>query len=211
MAELPTTSFVILGLLSAQDWSAYELAEVVGRGLSDLWPRADRQRYNAPKKLVDLGLIEATQEMHGRRPRTVYSITPAGRDALEVWLAEVARPPALEFEGMVRVLVADEGTIEDLRANLRAMAEQARAARSVYVMYAEYITATGGTFPRRRHLFALSNKFMIGHFTHILDWAEWALAEIEEWPDTSSPVDTWGARADEILAESGRWRIEPAK
>ena len=81
MSELTTTSYLILGLLTSRDWSAYELAEQVGRGVTELWPRADRQLYNAPKRLVAEGLVKATKEATGRRERTVYSITRKGRTA----------------------------------------------------------------------------------------------------------------------------------
>jgi len=42
--DLNTTSYVILGLLASRDWSAYEIAAQVGRGVAEVWPRAERQR-----------------------------------------------------------------------------------------------------------------------------------------------------------------------
>ena len=53
-----------------------------------------------------------------------------------------------------------------------------------------YIADTGGTYPEREHLFALANKYVIGHFTQMADWASWALEEIETWNDTISPAST---------------------
>jgi PadR family transcriptional regulator AphA len=199
MADLTTTSYVILGLLTSRDWSAYELAEQVGRGLEDVWARADRQRYYAAKKLEEAGLIEATSEAVGKRSRTRYSINAAGRAALTEWLAEPPRPLSIEFEGMVRVLIADQGTVADLRQNLEAIAQQARTGRDRHHAYAQNIVATGGTFPERQHTFALANRFMTGHFTHIVEWAAWALEEIETWPDTVSPAQTHTDRVRDLL------------
>lgn len=208
MAKLTTTSFLILGVLAGRDWSAYELAEQLGRGVTELWPRADRQLYNAPKALVAEGLVTARKEATGERQRTVYSITDAGREALRDWLAtEKVAPSALEFEGMIRVLLADEGTVEDLRQNLRTMADQARGARDLFVGHARFMLATdGGTHPDRLHLFAMVNTFTVAHFSNILDWAEWALAEIEDWPDTVTPATTQTARARAAL----EWSIRRA-
>ena len=199
MTALTTTSYVILGVLTSRDWSAYELAEQVGRGLSDVWSRADRQRYNAPKRLVELGLAEATTEATGKRTRTVYSITDEGRAALADWLSEPPRQLSMEFEGMVRVLLADQGSLDDLRQDLRAIAEQAQASLDQYAVFAEYMRETGGTFPERIHTFALANRFMIGQYTHLVDWANWALAEVDRWPDTVTPAETGIDRAREIL------------
>jgi DNA-binding PadR family transcriptional regulator len=183
VAELTTTSYVILGILASRECSAYELAHQLGRGHDQVWPRAERQLYNAPKSLVDAGYARARQEMVGRRGRTVYSITRSGRAALKRWLSTDPQPPALEFEGLVRVLVADQGTIDQLRHNLAVIVEQSRAEEG------RWAAAGGaeGDFPERRHLQALANEFLIGHHEHIVRWATWALEETASWSDTRAP------------------------
>jgi PadR family transcriptional regulator, regulatory protein AphA len=188
MPELTTTSYLILGMLTTRDWSAYELAEQVDKGLTEVWPRARRQLYNAPKLLVEEGLATASTEATGNRQRTVYSITSSGRKALRDWLSTEPKRASLEFEGMVRLLLADQGSLSDLRSTLESVREEARESRALFEAHVKYIRETdGGTFPERRHLFVLSSKFMIGHFTHLVDWAEWALAEVESWTDTAAP------------------------
>lgn len=201
--DLNTTSYLVLGLLVSRDWSAYEIAEQVGRGVAEVWPRADRQRYNAPKRLLERGLVSARTEAVGkRRSRTVYSITPAGREALSAWLTTQSRPPALEIESLIRLMFAEQGTAEDLQANLRSLRDQACRSRSLFVSHAETILGTGGIFPERIHLMTLANRFMVDHFTNMIDWAEWALAETENWPDTATPAVTHLDRSREILEEN---------
>lgn len=199
-AELTVTGYITLGLLSSRDWSAYQLAEQVGRGVDQLWARADRQRYNTPKRLLERGLVTARSEAVGKRSRTVYSITPAGRDAVASWLHSAPREASQEFEGMIRVLVADQGTIADLRASLETVREQSIAARAQFAGYAAYIAETGGSFPERQHLFALVNTYMIGHHDHVIEWATWALRETADWSDTISPATGDPARVRAMLA-----------
>jgi len=198
--DLTTTAFLTLGLLAARDWSAYQLAEQLGRGVDEVWPRADRQRYNTLKRLLDDGFVTARVEQSGKRDRTVYSITEQGRDALAGWLATEAKPPVLEFEGMIRVLVSEQGSIDDLRRTLETMREQASDKRALFAAHASQISETGGTFPERRHLFALANTFMMGHFDHIIDWATWALDQTATWPDASSPATTHGEQVQDMLS-----------
>ncbi|OYD69959.1 PadR family transcriptional regulator [Rhodococcus sp. OK302] len=202
--DLTPTSYMILGLLTSKDWSAYEIAEQVGRGVAEIWPSADRQRYNAPKLLVERGLVTATTVTKGtQRSRTVYSITDEGRTALSDWLATQTTPPALQFEGMIRVIFANQGTIEDLRSNLATIREQATQSRSLFDSHAQRISAPGaGTLPQQNHLMALANRFMIGHFDHIAEWADWALEETADWPDTVQPATTHRKRTLSILAQS---------
>src|SRR6478752_21204 len=134
--QLTTAAYITLGLLTSRDWSAYQLAEQVGRGIDHLWPRADRQRYITQKRLAEEGLVAARIEPAGKRTRTIYSITQAGRDELAAWLTTDARPPLLEFEGMVRVMLSDQGSIHDLRRNLETMRHQALAAREMFAVHA---------------------------------------------------------------------------
>lgn len=202
--ELNATSYVILGILASGEHSAYEIASFLGAGMGELYPLAERQRYNAPKKLVQLGLAAARTEATGKRTRTVYSITPPGVAALREWLTQQPSPFAMEFEGMIRVLVAEQGTIEDLRHNLTAIGEQAREKREVFVRHAETMRSADASFPQREHVLALANRFMVDHFTLVADWADWALAEAESWGDTTSPATTHHERTIEILDESIR-------
>ena len=82
MKELTTTSYALLGLLALKPWTTYELAQQMDRSLRNFWPRAQSKLYEEPKNLVEHGLAASEKQQVGRRPRTVYSITPGGRDAL---------------------------------------------------------------------------------------------------------------------------------
>lgn len=78
-----TTTYALLALLGVRDWTTYELAKQVQRSLNWFWPRAERKLYDEPKRLVADGLATASVGATGKRPKTVYAITDAGRDELE--------------------------------------------------------------------------------------------------------------------------------
>ena len=96
---LTSTSYAILGLLSLRPWTTYELAQQMQRALGQFWPRAESKLYEEPKKLVEHGLAKATVEHVGKRPRTVYAITPAGRKALKAWMPEPSDGPVDRVRG----------------------------------------------------------------------------------------------------------------
>ena len=126
-APLTTTSYAILGLLAIKPWTTYELAQQMQRALGQFWPRAESKLYEEPKKLVAHGLARASSEMVGKRPRTVYSITPKGRRALEAWVPTPGAGPVLEFEQLIKVFFAEHGTKADLLdtiAGTRAWSDQ---------------------------------------------------------------------------------------
>jgi DNA-binding PadR family transcriptional regulator len=119
-STLTTTSYAILGLLAVQPWSTYELTRQMDRSLGRIWPRAQSKLYEEPKKLVDKGLVEALCERVGQRPRTVYRITPEGRQALAHWLQQPAQGPVLECEQLLKIFFAEHGTKTDALSTLDA-------------------------------------------------------------------------------------------
>jgi PadR family transcriptional regulator, regulatory protein AphA len=185
--KLSTTSYAILSLLALRPWSAYELSQQMRRNVGTFWPRAERGLYDEPKNLVAHGFAVATDERHGRRARTVYSITPAGRRALRAWLGEESALPAFESEAVLRIAFAEHGSkraaLETL-ASLRAQAqEQLRWIVSIAREYAE----GRGTYPERIHTISLVSRFIADYYALLDSWAEWATGEIEGWDDVSRP------------------------
>lgn len=183
---LTTTSFALLGLLSIQPWSAYELTQQMQRSLRFHWPRAQARVYMEAPNLVAHGLATAQTQRRGRRARTVYSISDRGRQALRQWLAQSSSAPRFEAEALVRSIFAENGTKADLLRTLGELADQAEASYSQLLRQgADYLT-TGGPFPARLHLIALNGRFLLA-FTQLLhDWAKEAAAEVATWSDTGT-------------------------
>ena len=125
MASPPTaTSFAVLGLLGLQPWTAYDLVAQTRRSLHFFWPRSEAHLYAELKRLVERGHAHAEIVEGRRRQATRYTITPQGRAALEEWLATEPAPPTIEIEALLRVLFADHGSPQDLRAALLATTRQ---------------------------------------------------------------------------------------
>ena len=181
--KLTTTSYVILGHLALRDWSTYELAQQMKRSTRHFWPRAQSKIYEEPKKLVAHGLAEATREYTGRRPRTVYSITPEGREALSRWLDEPTQLPVVEFDAAVKVQFAEQGGKAQLLATLRSVREQAESTRAEHVALAADLARPDTRFPQRRHVNELVMRFMWEQNETVIRWAEWAERQVSGWPE----------------------------
>ncbi len=195
--ELTATSYAILGLLCVRPWSAYELAQQMKRSLRFIWPRAVSGVYQEPKKLVAHGLATASGQRSGKRTRTVYSATPKGRRAFRQWLAQSSAPPQFESEALVRTMLAEHGTKEDLLASLRDLRDHADALRLYGARLSKDFLETGGPFPQRLHLIALGTRFIADYTTTLRDWAEWAAAEVATWEDVKPIAEV--AEAVEIF------------
>ena len=191
--QLTTTSYAILCLLAIRPWSTYELAKQMRRSLHHIWPRAESNVYAEPKRLVEAGLANAEAEKIGRRPRTVYTITVKGRKALERWLQMESAPSRVESEALVKILFGNYGTKETLLQNLRAFAAEAGAVKELWRVIASEYDAGNQRFPERVHVNSLIFRWIWEHADLNARWADWAIDQVEQWPDTSEPADVEGA------------------
>ena len=202
---LTTTSFAILGLLAIRPWSAYELTKQMDRTLGRMWPRAASKLYEEPKKLVDAGLAVGASEAVGRRPRTVYSITPAGRAALAQWLRTPGEGPVLEWEQLLKVWLSDHGTRADALASLDAARAWAVQLNEENEKTARAYLAGEGPFQQRAAQNMLAGAFITDFTALVARWAEWARTEVENWPENpaDAPMDPSAMEAVVRRAESG--------
>lgn len=184
--DLTTTSYAILGMLAIKPWSTYELAKQMERSLKSFWPRAASRIYEEPKRLVSLGLAKATQEMVGKRPRTIYSITPSGRRALRRWLDEPGDGPVIEFDALLRVFFAEHSTRAGVLTNVQAIKSWAVEQNAINVAFARLYTESSGPFPERLPAIVLTGKFLTDLADMIDRWATWANEVVEQWPDDPS-------------------------
>jgi DNA-binding PadR family transcriptional regulator len=182
MKALTTTSYAVLGLLAIRPWSTYELAKQMEVSLRNFWPRAERKLYDEPKKLVDHGLAVVTRDTVGKRPRSVYEISTAGRQELRDWLSEPGALASLEFEALIKVFFAEHGSKDQLVANLEWIRDGSDERAAIDAQWAEYYLNTGGQFPDRLGPISLVGKLQADLNHTIREWARWALRTVDEWP-----------------------------
>jgi DNA-binding PadR family transcriptional regulator len=202
LPELTTTSYALLGLLSIKPWSTYELTKQMQRDRF-VWPRAESNLYAEPKKLIAHGFASASSEPRGKRRRTVYSITPAGRRALTAWLGRPASEPRWEAESMVKFTFATGGTTEQLVQNLRDFREYATARwMAVEEIVRPYLDGSE-PFPERTHVNVIPARLLLETARLQAEWADQAIEEVQAWSATVEPqkhTSTLAALRAEIAA-----------
>jgi PadR family transcriptional regulator AphA len=181
--ELTTTSYAILGLLAIKPWTTYELTLQMDRSLNRIWPRARSRLYEEPKKLAARRLASSRKESVGRRPRTVYSITPKGQRVLAAWLAEPAEGPTLENEIGLKLFFAEHGTKRDALERVADARRWAEHELQAHVERARDSVEGRAPFPERVAIHSILGRFFVDFADMVADWADWAAGEIDRWPD----------------------------
>src|SRR6187397_1683791 len=99
---------VLLGLLASKPCSGYDIKRVVDRSTRFFWAASYGQIYPELKRLEAEGLIEGEDRPNGGRSRRVYTLTPAGREALLEWMRSEITTIELRDESLLRLFLADE-------------------------------------------------------------------------------------------------------
>lgn len=86
--RLTPTSFILLGLVRwSPGLSAYEIEQRVSATVADIWTVQRSQIYKEPARLAGAGLLSTAEDHSGRVAKLRYTITEAGGQALDEWLA----------------------------------------------------------------------------------------------------------------------------
>ena len=110
-----------MGLVGREGAGPHDLLQMARRGRILDWA-GESQYYVEPKRLAKLGYLEPRPEPGRTRPRTVYSLTEQGRDALREWAATPVTVTPLKSEPLLRLLIADlvgEDVTREALATLR--------------------------------------------------------------------------------------------
>jgi PadR family transcriptional regulator AphA len=148
-------SYEVMGLVGDRGAGPHDLLRMARRGRVLDWA-GESQYYVEPKRLAKLGYLEARQEPGRTRPRTVYSLTAKGREALREYAATPVTLTPLKSEPLLRLLIADlvgEDVTRESFTSLRADLEDIR--RRI-----EESDETAAVLPHREKYLLLVNEFL---------------------------------------------------
>src|SRR6476660_4951191 len=122
--ELSPTAYVILGMVSREARSGYEIKAAVDSSTRFFWAASYGQIYPELKRLAEAGLVEGSDAPRGDRKRTVYAITEAGSAELRDWLRQPPATSEMREEGLLKLFFAGMLDPEEAVEILRAMRER---------------------------------------------------------------------------------------
>jgi len=109
----------VLALVGVEgEWSGYDLAKLAARSVGHVWAPARSHLYAVLARLARDGLASVRRVVQSDRPdKQLYSLTPAGKDALAAWLdAETDDDDALHLKVFYGSLLPRERLIEHVEA-----------------------------------------------------------------------------------------------
>jgi PadR family transcriptional regulator AphA len=169
---LTTTEAVALGVLSEGERSGYDLLKRVEASVGHIWSPAKSQLYAILPRLVDAGLARRRTVRQETRPdKQLYTLTPAGTQAVRDWL-EHTQPRSFD-ELMLKVFFAKLVP----RKTLLAQLEQAREEQLEQLEEYRVIERNIARKPESRHGY-LTLRYGLELMPCRVQWIELALEEL---------------------------------
>lgn len=179
---MSTTPYAILGLLSIEPMSGYDIRRNLEESLSHFWSESYGQIYPALKRLETARLIAPVkQAAPAHRRKRLYTVTPQGRAKLRSWLAEPPRPQPPRSEMMLKIFFGRLAPPGAIAAHVRRLRVQQETLLATLEDIERQLRIERAGHPDLPYwLLTLSVGVERGHA--LLDWSDKALATLKDKP-----------------------------
>ncbi len=186
----------LLGLLTIEPMSGYELRQVVRQSIGHMWSESYGQIYPNLKKLAADGLITGRTEKHKGKPdKHTYSITAKGRERLKQWLALPPQPEVPRNELLLKIFFGAQASPQILIGYLEKMLEEHRALLEKFRRVEQDEIAKNPQYPDAP-FWKMSARFGQLEMEAHVKWAEETLSELRKLEKQHAGVKTRKEKAD---------------
>ncbi len=170
---------VILGLLSHEDLTGYEIKKRMDTSLKYFWGASYGSIYPALSDLVKRGLADKRDGAVNKRNKIIYSITGDGRRYLKQWLQIPVEKDELRYETLLKLFFGSEGGPLQAISHIEAFREKIER-ELPYLTYAEDILKRNMDVDEAHKYYLLTVEFGIKTYRAYLEWCEEAKAILGE-------------------------------
>ena len=137
----------ILGFLSFQSFSGYDLKKAFDNSVQHFWPANQSQIYRTLAALKEEGFVEQEViEREDRLDKKLYNITPSGREELHTWLSTPLPPVDTREPFLIQLYfggkLTDEEVLSILKHEITYYEETLQVFGTHYIMYKEMLKTT---------------------------------------------------------------------
>lgn len=175
-------NYAILGFLNYSPFTGYDLKKMFDNSVRHFWSADQSQIYRTLAHLTEQGWAEMQVVEQSDRPdRKVYSITPAGREALLNWLASPIPTQEPRSGPLVQVFFAGQLPDEAILAKFEYAAALMREVLARYAQVPARVEEYEALLhsPREAFMWRLTLELGIKEVQAQLEWAESIIARIK--------------------------------
>lgn len=186
MANEKKIDCAILGLLSHESLTGYEIKKRMNTTLKFFWGASYGSIYPTLSALVNDGMVTKYETKENGRDKIIYTITEAGSEHLRKWLHLPVEKDELRYETLLKLFFGNEigkqGTLEHIK-NFRDKIDKDLPVLKEMVSQLERIKDAEDA-----HLYyLLTAKFGVKVYEAYLEWCD----------ETTELLDGMGVKKDE--------------
>ena len=175
-AKAPDTTYGVLGMLTFGEMSGYDLTKAIEGTIGFFWAPAKSQLYAELRRLVRLGWAsEREVEQTDRPDKRIYTITPAGEEALRSWLGT---PPAdfdpIKSPFLLRLFFGHLAEPDAVRGLVTEHRRQAEELLETFGEIQSHLQGQGGPLPPY-----LTLTYGMTYARGVVGWCDAALKDLD--------------------------------
>ncbi len=171
MANEKKIDCVILGLLSHEELTGYEIKKRMDTNLKYFWGASYGSIYPALNDLVNRGLATKREDTNNKRNKLIYAITENGRDYLKNWLSLPIEKDELRYETLLKLFFGCEKGEEQALIHIEAFEKKIKE-ELPYLLHAETILNKALNEDTTHKYYLLTVEFGIKTYQTYLEWCK---------------------------------------
>ncbi len=171
MASERKIDCVILGLLSHEELTGYEIKKRMDTALKYFWGASYGSIYPALSDLVKRGLATKREDTGNKRNKLIYTITDEGRKYLRKWLTLPVEKDEIRYETLLKLFFGNEQGAEQALIHIEAFEEKIKK-ELPYLLKAKQILKDCLRDDSTHKYYLLTAEFGIKTYQSYLEWCE---------------------------------------
>ena len=179
MANTKKMDYVLLGLLSHEPMTGYEMKKRLDTSLRFFWSGSYGSIYPTLNQLETEGKVTKEDTSSNGREKISYSITAYGKETLKEWLKKPAEKDELRYETLLKLFFGNENGFEGAKEHIERFEEKCRGELAVLNMFAKNLMQYLEDDTHKYYY--LTVRFGIKTYEAYLAWCKEAKEQIKEW------------------------------
>lgn len=179
MANTKKMDYVLLGLLSHEPMTGYEMKKRLDTSLRFFWGGSYGSIYPTLNQLETEGKVTKEDASSNGREKISYSITEYGKETLKEWLKKPVEKDELRYETLLKLFFGNENGFAGAKEHIERFEEKCRSKLGVLNMFAENLMQYLENDTHKYYY--LTVRFGIKTYEAYLEWCKEARKQIKEW------------------------------
>jgi DNA-binding PadR family transcriptional regulator len=164
------TTYVLLGLLSHEPLTGYEIKKRMDTTLNLFWSASYGSIYPTLNALDQNGYVIKSESKENGRDKITYTITDSGKQNLRQWLEKPVDKDELRYETILKLFFGSEAGVEITIAHIEAFEKKMRQELSLLKGSVAQLKKSDSEEAHRYYM--LTAMFGVKAFESYLEWCD---------------------------------------